>query len=353
MAGLRIWLCGRTIAASLSALLLLPIAASQAGFLSDLFKGSSKSNSSPKSAVAPKHSTASKHAVSAEPAAPSKHVVSDAQDAASKSNPAKESRPAKSAAQPVDPAKFRIVVDVGHTVESEGALSARNVPEFEFNLRLARKIVDRLKSEGFVQAKLLVTTGKARPSLATRVNAANNLRADLFLSIHHDSVPDKMMEKWEFEGKKSYYSDRFSGYGLFVSKSNPDFDDSMRFAKLIGTQLRAEGIKFADQYTLPVMGKYRHDLLDRDAGVYRYDHLIVLMKTQMPAVLLEAGSIINRDEELQMASDQRQDMTVQAVTTAVKEYCGLPVTPAPALAAASAPKADAQPVPDAEAKADH
>jgi N-acetylmuramoyl-L-alanine amidase len=347
MAGLRIWLCGRMIAASLSALLLLPVAASEAGFLSDLFKGSSKANSSPKSAAVPKHAVSTGHATS------SRHVVATEPEAQSKSNAAEEAHPAKSAAQPIDPAKFRIVVDVGHTAESEGALSARNVPEFEFNLRLARKIVDRLKSEGFAQAKLLVTAGKARPSLATRVNTANNLHADLFLSIHHDSVPDNMMEKWEFEGKKSYFNDRFSGYGLFVSKSNPDFDDSMRFAKLIGRQLHAEGIKFADQYTLPVMGKYRHDLLDRDAGIYRYDHLIVLMRTQMPAVLLEAGSIINRDEELQMASDQRQEVTVQAVTTAVKEFCGLPVTPAPALAAATQPKADAEAAPGTRAKADH
>jgi N-acetylmuramoyl-L-alanine amidase len=141
---------------------------------------------------------------------------------------------------------------------------------------------------------------------------------------------------------KSHFSDRFSGYGLFVSKENPDFQTSLRFAKLIGTQMRAQGIKFADQYTLPIMGKFRHDLLDRDAGIYRYDHLIVLQRTHMPAVLLEAGSIINRDEELQMALPERQDMTISAVTAAVKQFCGVP----------SAPPASPTP-PDAQAKADH
>jgi N-acetylmuramoyl-L-alanine amidase len=94
------------------------------------------------------------------------------------------------------------------------------------------------------------------------------------------------------------------------------------------------------RHALPIMGKYRHDLLDRDAGVYRYDHLIVLMKTQMPAALLEAGSIVNRDEELQMISPERQELTANAVTAALKQYCGL--APAPA----------ATP-PDAQAKADH
>ena len=90
--------------------------------------------------------------------------------------------------------KFRIVVDVGHTPDSYGALSARNDPEFGFNFRLARLVTAKLKSEGFTATRLLVTDGKARPSLFKRVSAANDGRADLLLSIHHDSVPDKLLK---------------------------------------------------------------------------------------------------------------------------------------------------------------
>jgi len=234
------------------------------------------------------------------------------------------SKPAasKPAAAKCDQAKFKVFVDVGHTKESDGALSARDVPEFEFNLKLATKVVEKLKADGFAEAKLLVTTGKARPSLFKRVAAANNSRADLFLSIHHDSVPDKMLEDWEFEGKKRHFSDRFKGYSLFVSRDNADFESSLTFAKLIGKELKAKGLRFADQYTLPVMGRYRHELLDKDAGVYRYDELIVLSRTRMPAVLLEAGSIINRDEELQMSAPERQGMIITSVAAALKKYCG-------------------------------
>ena len=46
------------------------------------------------------------------------------------------------------------------------------------------------------------------------------------------------------------------------------------------------------------MGRYRHELIDEEAGVYRYDHLIVLHSTRMPAVLLEAGSIIDGKRRL-------------------------------------------------------
>ena len=161
---------------------------------------------------------------------------------------------------------------------------------------------------------MLLTEGKARRSLVKRVDAANDLRADLLLSIHHDSVPNKFLEEWEFEGKKSRYSDRFNGYSVFVSRINPDFKTSLAFAELIGKEMKAQGLDYAKQYTQPIMGRYQREILNRETGVYRYDELIVLRKTRMAAVLLEAGSIINRDEELQMGSHGRGGTSSAAVS---------------------------------------
>jgi N-acetylmuramoyl-L-alanine amidase len=69
------------------------------------------------------------------------------------------------------------------------------------------------------------------------------------------------------------------------------------------------------------MGHWRHTLLDAAVGVYRYDKLFVLKKTHMPAVLLEAGSIANRDEELAMASPEREQLISAAVVEAVESFC--------------------------------
>jgi N-acetylmuramoyl-L-alanine amidase len=49
--------------------------------------------------------------------------------------------------------------------------------------------------------------------------------------------------------------------------------------------------------------------------------LIVLRKTRMAAVLLEAGSIINRDEELHMGSQERRDIISSSVASAMKTFC--------------------------------
>lgn len=234
---------------------------------------------------------------------------------------AAKAKPRASTPEKCEPPKFRIVVDAGHTPDSYGALSARNDPEFGFNVRLARLITAKLKSEGFAATRLLVTDGKARPSLLKRVGAANDGRADLFLSIHHDSVPDKLLETWEFDGAKSYFSDRFSGHSLFVSQQNPRFAASLMLARMIGRQLKEQGLHYASQYTLPIMGRYRRQLLDKDVGVYRYDGLVVLSRTRSAAVLLEAGSIINRDEEMAMNAPERQELIAGAVAVAMKEFC--------------------------------
>jgi N-acetylmuramoyl-L-alanine amidase len=313
-----LWPRRRTVVAAVAAMVLLPVEASDAGWLSDVFKSSSKQAKPAKQAKPPKHASPRKPATVTKPAALQKHrTVKLAALGPVGLNPA--------ALTPVaarcNPAKFRIVLDVGHTAESEGAISARRVSEFVFNLRLAKRIEEKLKAEGFTETKLLLTEGKARRSLVKRVAAANNLPADLFLSIHHDSVPNKFLEDWEFEGKKSHFSDRFSGYSVFVSRNNPDFKTSLSFAELIGKEMKAQGLDYAQQYSQPIMGRHQRPLLNRETGVYRYDELIVLRKTRMAAVLLEAGSIINRDEELKMNSPERRDIISSGVTAAVKEFC--------------------------------
>ena len=218
-------------------------------------------------------------------------------------------------------ASFRVVIDVGHTAEAPGAKSARGRYEYEFNLRLAKLIEQKLTERGFEQTTLLITHGKARKTLFQRVANASSASADLLLSIHHDSVPDKFLEKWQFEGEEHIFSDRFKGHSIFISRSNGSYDASLQFARLLGNQLKARGLKYTPHYTEKFMGHRQRQLVDAEAGVYRYDQLIVLKNSRMPAALLEAGSIINRDEELALGTPERQALTSSAAVDAVDAFC--------------------------------
>jgi N-acetylmuramoyl-L-alanine amidase len=230
-------------------------------------------------------------------------------------------------------AAFRVVLDVGHTAQVPGAISARGVPEFEFNLRLAKLIEQKLIETGFAKTLLLVTEGPARPGLNKRVLRANRSAADLLVSIHHDSVPTVFKEVWEYLGKAQRFSDRFKGHSIFVSNDNPARKGSLQFGHLLGLELKARDLQYAPHYTEAFMGRYRRELVDAEAGVYRFDKLIVLRATRMPAVLLEAGSIVNRDEELLMESPERQALIAAAVTDAVDKFCAARQPPKPDLVA--------------------
>jgi N-acetylmuramoyl-L-alanine amidase len=227
----------------------------------------------------------------------------------------------KAKASACDRHAFRAVIDVGHTLKVGGATSARGVYEYEFNLRLAKQVANKLTSAGFDKTVLLIPTEPARSALFTRASRANAMGADLFLAIHHDSVPDQMLEKWTFDGADHTYNDRFPGHSIFISNDNPQRGRSLEFASLLGAQLKARGLKYTPHYTERFMGHRQRILVDAVNGVYRYDQLIVLRSTHMPAVLLEAGSIINRKEEVELATPERVALVADATLDAMEAYC--------------------------------
>jgi N-acetylmuramoyl-L-alanine amidase len=218
-------------------------------------------------------------------------------------------------------AAFRVVVDVGHTVDHPGADSARGATEYTFNLELADAITHALVDAGFDKTVRLITTTNFWQGLFERAERANAMHADLFIAIHHDSVPNSLAKIWEFAGRHHEYNDDYKGYSIFVSNDNGDVTGSLQFAHLLGKALQAHGMQYTPHYTLPLMGRHRRELIDADAGVYRYDQLVVLRYTRMPALLLEAGSIINRDEELEMARPERRALIAAAVTGAIEDFC--------------------------------
>jgi N-acetylmuramoyl-L-alanine amidase len=230
-----------------------------------------------------------------------------------------------------NPSTFRVVLDVGHTVVVPGAMSARNIPEYAFNLQLSQDIDKALVDAGFDKTVLLITAKAPPYGLVERASRANTMQADLFIAIHHDSVPDNLLQSWDYEGQQNSYNDDYPGYALFVSYDNADRKGSLEFGHLLGKALQTNGLKYTPHYTQALMGHYRRELVDADAGVYRFDQLVVLKMTRMPAVLLEAGSIINRQEELELGTPERRAQTSAAIVSAVEDFCAARVPPKVAL----------------------
>ena len=141
-------------------------------------------------------------------------------------------KPGSAAKAQCQPGQFRVLLDVGHTDDKFGATSARGGREYDFNLTLAKEIDRELKRAGFERTQLMIIKGRTQAGLHKRAKRANTLPADLLLSVHHDSVPDNLLETWEYEGVQRGYSDRFRGHSLFVSIDNGDYAGSLAFGRL-------------------------------------------------------------------------------------------------------------------------
>ena len=134
-------------------------------------------------------------------------------------------------------------------------------------------------------------------------------------------MPDNLLQTWDYNGQQNSYNDQFPGYALFISNDNPQRSASLLFGRLLGKALQARGLQYTPHYTLALMGHRRRELVDAKAGVYRYDALVVLRETHMPALLFEAGSIVNRQEELELAGPARRALASAAVADAVEDFC--------------------------------
>lgn len=201
-----------------------------------------------------------------------------------------------------------IAVDVGHSPAHPGAVSARGRPEFEFNRDLAHVIGAALERRGFA-VRLINAEGDIK-SLRARPEAAAG--ATLLLSVHHDSVQPRYMDSWEVWGIRRQYSDRFSGFSLFVSRVNPGAAKSLTCASAIGQALRGAGRAPSLYHAEPIPGENR-PFADAENGVHYFDDLVVLKLAIQPAVLLEAGVIANRQEELLLAQPQHREAIAAAV----------------------------------------
>ncbi len=211
-----------------------------------------------------------------------------------------------------------IAIDVGHYRENPGAISARGIPEFEFNAALARSIGEALASAG--TRPLPIGADGNMVHLHARARAARAGGASFFLAVHHDSAQPHFLEPWEWQGVPRQYTDRFSGFSLFVSRKNPKLEASLRCASRIGAALIMQGLQPTPHHAETIRGESK-PWADRENGVYYYDNLVVLKMAAMPAVLLEAGVIINRREEELLQTPEMRATIAKAVQRGLSE-CG-------------------------------
>lgn len=224
-----------------------------------------------------------------------------------------------------------VAIDVGHFIEEPGATSARGRPELDFNRDLAVAIESAAQGRGLTT--MLIGYDGFMSQLTRRSAAAAG--ADFLLSVHHDSVQPYLVETWEYDRVERWFSDRYSGFSLFVSRKNRALKRSLACASAIGEALRGAGFSPSLYHAERIPGENK-PFADKTNGVHYYDNLIVLKSARTPAVLLEAGVILNRGEDLKMRSEEVQKRIAGAVAQGMERCLESKRRPAPGAALTAA-----------------
>jgi N-acetylmuramoyl-L-alanine amidase len=176
--------------------------------------------------------------------------------------------------------KLTVVIDAGHGDNDPGALSITGRHEKDFTLATAKKVEALLSQDKRIHV-LMTRSDDTFIPLDDRVSFANDIAADLFLSIHGNSA------KATVSGTETYYN-------------RPE---SLAFANVI------------HKYAVPATGFADRKVREADFRV--------ITKTTMPAVLLEVGYLSNKNDETAMYKEAFQDKVAASLVVAIKEYLNL------------------------------
>ncbi|MCK5902857.1 MAG: N-acetylmuramoyl-L-alanine amidase [Cocleimonas sp.] len=214
--------------------------------------------------------------------------------------------------------KAVIAIDIGHTQQKSGATSARGVSEFQFNQVIARKLHSQLNAYGYNNSFIINPKGK-NISLKNRNEQAHRRGATVFISIHHDSMQTKFLKEWEYKGNKYLHGEKFKGFSLFISQTTAQKKENLNLARAISNQMLRQGFTPTLHHAMPIKGENR-TLLDKKRGIYEFSELAVLRRSIIPAVLVECGVIVNKDEERLLRNNQYQNKISQSLADGIIQY---------------------------------
>jgi N-acetylmuramoyl-L-alanine amidase len=211
-----------------------------------------------------------------------------------------------------------VVVDAGHGGVDEGARGPAGSLEKDLVLEIARRVGRALEAGG---ARAVFTReSDAFVSLAERTEIANRARADLFLSIHANSAPDRAAS-----GSETYFlspdaSDeealRTALAENAVFRQAGAAEDSVDVVGgILGDLIRTEHMLGSSRAAAAI--QHRLAALEAPSRGVKQAPFAVLSGVNMPAVLVEVGFLTNAAEEQRLRAAPAQQALARALADAV------------------------------------
>jgi len=216
-----------------------------------------------------------------------------------------------------------IVIDPGHGGIDPGAVGAMGTKEKEITLDVALQLKNRLNRIGAYNVLLTRESDRTMP-LARRVQFARDNRADLFISLHVNSLPNQSVNVVE----TYYFGPPLSAETLrLAEQENKESHYAVQELSAIiqdfgNTVKRQESAMLAASIQESLCRNVKnHDAGVLDVGI-KMAPFVVLSQVEAPSVLVEISCLTKEKEEAKLASENYREEIASFLEEGILGYLG-------------------------------
>jgi N-acetylmuramoyl-L-alanine amidase len=226
--------------------------------------------------------------------------------------------------------KFTVVIDPGHGGKDVGAVGAiSNEKSINLNIALA---LGNLIEQNLSDVRVIYTRKTdVFISLKGRAEIANRAKADLFISVHTNSVPPtktppqgfqvytlgmhRAKDNLDVAMRENSVISLEKGYEKTYQGFDPNSSESYIMFEILQSANMEKSVELARLIQRSVCSKANRN----DKGVHQAGFL-VLRETSMPSCLIELGFITSNEEEQFLNSSRGIDLMARGIYEAFVEY---------------------------------
>ncbi len=217
-----------------------------------------------------------------------------------------------------------IVLDPGHGGVDPGTVSSGGTREKDVTLATARELARQLEATGRYVV-VLTRTDDRFLRLRQRVEAARTAGADLFLSLHADSIENRRVRGASVYTLSEIASDREAA-ALAAKENSADLIAGLDLSGE-SAEVRTILIDLAQRETMNQAAVFANLVipeLSSTGGTLRNGHrfagFAVLKAPDIPSLLIEMGYLSNREDEELLLSPEYRIRLARALVRAIDHY---------------------------------